>query len=135
MENWHKKRKINSKIDRRISDSDPVLTTSFSEELYAGILSMKKGKVVGLDNIFVEEVKHFGPKAKSWLLQFFNSCLSTQGISKIWSKAKVIALLKPGKGPSSPKSYRLISLLSHLYKLHERLLLFRLIPVAEKISH
>ena len=65
------KKKINSKIDRRISDSDPVLTSSFSEEeLYAGIQSMKKGKAVGLDNIFVEEVKHFGPNAKSWLLQF-----------------------------------------------------------------
>ena len=44
----------------------------------------------------------------------------------------MIALLKPGKDSSSPKSYCPIFLLIHLYKLLERLLLNRLIPVAEK---
>ena len=63
-------KKIKSKIDRRISDSDPVLISSFSEELKAGIQSMKKDKAVGLDNIFVEEVKHFGSNTKSWQLVF-----------------------------------------------------------------
>ena len=97
-------KKINSRIDRRILDSDPVLTSNFSEEeLNASIQSTKKGKAAGLDNIFIEEVNHFGPKAKSWLIQFFNNCHSTQIIPKICRKAKVIAFLKPGKDPSLPK--------------------------------
>jgi len=27
----------------------------------------------GLDNVFVEQLKHFGPRARSWLLQVFKS--------------------------------------------------------------
>jgi len=42
----------------------------------------------------------------------------------------VVALLKPGKDLSQSRSYRPISLLSHLYKLLERL--NRLIPFVEK---
>jgi hypothetical protein len=41
-------------------------------------------------------------------------------------QANVIPILKPGKDPSDPKSYRPISLLNALSKIHERLLLHRL---------
>ena len=47
----------------------------------------------------------------------------TKHIPSIWRKAKVIAIPKPGKEPSSPKSYRPISLLCIPYKLYERLIL------------
>ena len=47
-------------------------------------------------------------------------------IPKIWLRSRVIALLKPGKDPALAKSYRPISLLSHSFKLMERLLLNRL---------
>ena len=56
-------------------------------------------------------------------------CRRSHGFSKIWKKPQIIDLLKPGKDPSVPKSYRKISLLSHTYKLFERLLLNRLAPV------
>ena len=53
----------------------------------------------------------------------------------IWRKAKVIAIPKPGKDPSSPKSYRPISLLCITYKIYERLILTRISPlVDEKLS-
>ena len=41
-------------------------------------------------------------------------------------KKKVVALLKPNKDPTNPKSYRPISLLCTLYKLYERLILNRI---------
>ena len=52
-------------------------------------------------------------------------------ISKIWRKSRVIALPKPGKDLSLPKSFRPISLLCHPYKLFERLLLGKFNPVVE----
>ena len=41
-------------------------------------------------------------------------------------------ILKPGKSPDEPKKYRSISLPSHFYKLFERLILNRLLPILEK---
>ena len=47
----------------------------------------------------------------------------------------MIAIPKPGKDPSSPKSYRPISLLCIPYKLYERLILMRISPlVYEKLT-
>ena len=45
--------------------------------------------------------------------------------------AKVIAILKPGKDSTLPKSYRPISLLCHTYKLFERMILNRLNPLVK----
>ena len=63
-----------------------------------------------------------------WALSLFNVRLP-----RLWRQARVVALLKPGKDPSSPKSFRPISLLCHLYKLCERLILNRLSPVIEHV--
>lgn len=52
----------------------------------------------------------------------------------MWRKSKVIALLKPGKNPDLPSSYRPVSLLCHTYKPYERMLLNRLgPPIDEKL--
>ena len=103
------------------------------EELEKGIASLKPGKAIGLDNISTEQIKNFGPAAKDWLLQLYNHCLATLKLPKIWKKAHVMALLKPEKDPSVPKNYRPISLLSHTYKLFERLILNRIGPVVDDL--
>ena len=54
-------------------------------------------------------------------------------LPRLWRQTRVVALLKPGKDPSSPKSFRPISLLCHLYKLYERLILNRLSPIIEHV--
>ena len=43
----------------------------------------------------------------------------------------MVAILKPGKDTSSPKSFRPISLLCHLYKLFKRLILHRITPTID----
>ena len=44
----------------------------------------------------------------------------------------IIAILKPGKDSAKPKSYRPISLLCHMYKLYERLILNRIAPSVDR---
>ena len=74
----------------------------------------------------------FGKKTRMSPLQLFNNCVTPFTITKIWKTAKVVVLLKPGKDPESPKSYRPISLLCNLYKLYERMILSRIIYTVEK---
>ena len=106
-----------------------ILTKPFTmEELEAGLTIMKLGKAAGPDDILTEMITQLGPAAKQGLLNMYNTCIQTQHIPTIWRKAIIIALLKPGKDPNLPKSYRPISLLCISYKLFERLLLSRLSP-------
>ena len=57
-----------------------------------------------------------------------NVCSAENRIPKLWRQAKIIAILKPGKDSAIPKSYRHISLLCHMYKLYEPLILNRIAP-------
>ena len=81
-------------------------------------------------------LQHLGNKAKPWLLYMLIECTRTKHIPSIWRKAKVIAIQKPVKDPSSPKSYRPISLLRITYTLYERLILMRIYTplVDEKLT-
>ena len=121
------------KVNRKKYNSDPGFKRPLTlEELEAGISTLTPGKAIGLDNIATEQIKNFGPVARKWLLAPYNNCLKTRKLPNIWKKAHVTALLKPGKDPSLPKNYRPISLLSHIYKLFERLILTRVNPVVDE---
>lgn len=99
---------------------DPGFTRPLTmEEMEARISTLKPGKAIGLDHIATEQIKHFGLKAKTWLLQLYNDCVMTPKLPNIWKKAHTIALLKPGKDPFAPENFRPISLFSHPYKLFE----------------
>lgn len=80
-------------------------------ELNETIKMLKNRKAAGLDDICVEQIKEFGPKTKQWILELFNEIKSSYKMPKIWRKAHIIALLKPGKEPTSPKNFRPVSLL------------------------
>lgn len=112
------------KIHRNLEGEALTINAPFTiKDLNEAIHSLKNGKAAGVDDMCVEQIKHFGDKTKRWILQLVNRCYSTKQIPKSWRKSKVIALLKPGKDPSLASSYRPISLLCHLYKLYERLIL------------
>ena len=70
---------------------------------------------------------------KSWLRDFISSCLRRLKIPKIWRRALVVAIPKPGKPVGDPKSYRLISLLCVLYKILERLIYARVEPLTDSL--
>ena len=54
-----------------------------------------------------------------WLLKtvskLFNCCLTNGYFPKVFKNAKVIPILKNGKDPKNPTSYRPISILSKLF--------------------
>jgi len=93
------------------------------KEISAALQKTKPATAPGYDNIHVEFLKNLGPKSRTWLSKFFSRMMATHSIPKIWRKAKVIAVEKPGKDPSLAANYRPISLLSVCYKLLERLTL------------
>ena len=119
-----------------MEESDEEFQPFTIEELQEAMKHLKPGKAAGLDNITAEVILHFGDKAKSWVLALFNNCARTLQIPKLWRRAKVVALLKPGKDAEIPKSYRPISLLCILYKLYERMIMARISPIIvdEKMS-
>ena len=95
-------------------------------ELKTALNKMKSGKAAGFDGIYPEFLKHLGSLALNWILSFFNDILITGHIPTEFRKAKVIAILKPGKPADAASSYRPISLLSVTYKLLERLIYQRI---------
>ena len=101
------------------------------EDLFHGVKALKNNKAAGLDDMLCEQIKHFGEATLRWLLQMMNSILKKHKFPKLWRKSKVIAILKPGKDSTLPKSYRPILLLCHTYKLFERMILNRLNPLIE----
>ena len=79
--------------------------------------------------MFSEFFKNFGSLTRVWLVDFFNDILTSCSIPSIFKRAKVLAVLKPGKDGSEAAHFRPISLLSITYKLLERLILNRIQPV------
>ena len=80
----------------------------------------------------VYQLKNLGPKAHKWLHTMLNTCFIENKIPKIWRQSKIIAILKQGKDSAIPKNYRPISLLCHTYKLYERLILNRVLPLPKQ---
>jgi len=100
-------------------------------EMITAITALKGHKAAGLEDILVEQVKHFGQGALTWLMNMFNHCIASNKIPKAWRIAKISVLLKPGKDPSIPRNYKPISLLCHIFKPFERLILARVAPFVD----
>lgn len=129
------KKQANPKIKREPENEENMLESPFviGEYLSAVNLFMKNGKAAGLDDIRTEQIKHFGPVTNKWVLDLMNNCIEADQIPKTWRKTRVVALLKPGKDPNKAKNFRPISLLCHLYKVLERMILNRIISKVDEI--
>ncbi|KAI5727952.1 hypothetical protein M8J77_009167 [Diaphorina citri] len=115
------------KIERDPSNENNFLANPFTiDELHEAIIKMKENKAPGLDEIRTEQIKRFGPETCKWILTLINECVQQCHIPKVWRKARVSALLKPGKDPTEAKNFRPVSLLCHLYKVMERMILNRI---------
>jgi hypothetical protein len=96
--------------------NDTSLSSNFNlNELES---ALKSGTTAGFDGVFM-------------LISFMNDVLSSARLPKLFKRAKVIAIPKPGKYGSVPAHYRPSSLLSVMYKLLKRLILQRIQPQIE----
>ena len=119
----------------RATTPDAVnISDNFSQrEFAAAFQHLKTGKAPGPDFICSELILHAGAALKYWLRDFISSCLRRLKIPKIWRRALVVAIPKPGKPVGDPKSYRPISLLCVPYKIFERLIYARVEPLIDPL--
>ena len=112
--------KPKSPILKTAKQGDQSLVYLFTEEEYRkGIATLNNNKAAGIDDVLVEQLKHLGPRAHRWLPSMLNKSFTENKSPKVWIKSRIIAILKPWKEASIPKSYIQISLLCHTYKLYD----------------
>ena len=90
------------------------------EETETALKGMKSGKAVGADEIPAEAWKCIGNFGIKILCKLFNSIMNTEQIPSAWRQSILIPMFK-GKGDIQEcKNYRGIKLLSHTFKIWER---------------
>ncbi|GFV64261.1 probable RNA-directed DNA polymerase from transposon X-element [Trichonephila clavipes] len=86
----------------------------------------------GPDGISYELLRHLNEDSLVSLLYLFNRIWREQVYPTQWQEAIVIPILRPGKDPKNPLSYRPIALTSCLCKTLERMVNARLVYQLEK---
>jgi hypothetical protein len=105
--------------------SEPKLTDP--EKVHEAIRGLKIVKAPGPNGTPNRALKHLPKRAVYLLVLIFNAVLCTHHFPPVWKHARVISILKPGKDPVQPTSYRPISLLDTIVKLFEKILLIRIL--------
>ena len=98
------------------------------------VLNHCKNSATGEDLIHYHMIKNLSDINLEYIRSFYNVIFLKHLFPKNWSEALIIPVLKPGKDPLNPKSYRPISLLSCLYKILDTIINNRLIWFLEKNS-
>lgn len=108
--------------------------TPFSiQEIETALKKTKTQKAACFDGIYPEFLKFTGAYTRRWLAEFYSDILEKCHLPKQFKRAKVIALLKPGKEGKEATDFRPVSLLSVTYKILERLVLERIQPTIDKV--
>ena len=102
-------------------NNDSVLNEPFNIAELNTAIDKSKCTTPGKDEISNNIIKHIPLKTKQILLLIFSIIWNTSQFPIKWKEAILIPLLKPGKNPSDPISYRPIALTSSLCKLMERM--------------
>jgi hypothetical protein len=97
------------------------------EEIQDAFRGFKVGKAPGPNGIPNRALKHLPLLAVLLLVQIFNAVLCTHHFPPAGKHSRVISILKPGKDPAQPSSYRPISLLDTISKFYGKNLLTRIL--------
>ena len=81
-----------------------------------------KIQLLGLMQSLTSRIKKCKHQIAEPLKVIFRKSIQTGEIRVDWKLPHVISILKPGAHPSSPASYRQVSLTSHLVKTYERII-------------
>ena len=102
------------------------------EELERVIGETSNNRSPGDDNIPYDVIKQLGPKAKEFILRMYNRVWSGDPIPQQWRTAVIKPLLKEGKDPKSPGSWRPIALTACLGKTLEKIVADRMSAYMEE---
>ena len=121
--------KINDEIESFIAAPIPANNT-FTEPsirlIKYLIIKLKNRKAPGKDRINNTFIKNLPPLANKYIHLIISLCMRNSYFPNQWKYAKVIAIHKPGKDPTTPSIYRPISLLSSISKILERVVLYQI---------
>lgn len=96
------------------------------EELVSILKSLNPRKAPGPDLVSSRLLLQLPGTAVARLFEIINSSINLGYFPRAWKAARVVSILKPGKPPTDPTSYRPISLLNVLAKVLERVIQTRL---------
>ena len=94
-------------------------------EVKNALKKMKNGKAPGVDTIPAELLKNSGEDGVAWLLELIDMLWNGQEPPKDWRRDLICPIYKKGD-KTNCNNYRGISLMSHAYKVYERILENRL---------
>ncbi|GFU27189.1 RNA-directed DNA polymerase from mobile element jockey [Trichonephila clavipes] len=109
--------------ENNFDDSPSIAKPS---EIVQIINNFKIKKAPGREGITNKMCKHFNRSVVFQLTNIINNILTVGYFPKMWKTASVIPILKPGKDPTLPDSFRPISLLPVLSKITEKVIQKRL---------
>lgn len=121
------KKEAEDKFQFAENDSSSMLNEPFGMAELDNAISLAKCTTPGGDGISNAMIKRFPIHIKYVLLDIFNVIWTRSECPLAWGQAVLIPILKPGKSPTDPLSYRPIALTSAFCKLMERMVNKRLL--------
>ena len=133
---WESSPSIDESISTAISQgSEEPYNRDFELfELYAALESLRKKSSPGEDTITYTMIKAFSQETLKELLSIYNQIFSLGDYPSQWKEGLIMPILKPGKPPDNPNSYRPVTMLSCVGKVFERLIKNRLEYIVESKS-
>jgi hypothetical protein len=114
-----------------LTNLNPPLHRFKQTEIQTVINNLSPKTSPGYDLITGKILQELPPVGIKYITQLLNAYLLLGYFPNQWKVAQIILLLKPGKPPNVPTSYRPISHLPTLSKVFEKLLHHRLFPIVE----
>ena len=96
------------------------LKTLTMNELRKMVREMKSSPSAGIDCISMKTLKQIFPAVEAGVLNLINTCFTTGVYPRDLKSAKIIPLLKNGKPPTNPLSYRGVNILSSMAKIIDK---------------
>ena len=110
-----------NKLNKNHSLTKPITLTESAQTL-----NKIKSKATGPSTISTDILKHTPIKTGLHITRLFNASLGTGYFPTQFKLAQIFFIPKPDKDPTSPSSYRPISLLMVLSKIFEKIIAHRL---------
>ena len=111
-----------------------LLFPFFPAKFLAAASSLSSSTATGPSKVAYPMLKHLPRFGMDFLLHIFNLSWSSHSFPSIWKTTSIIPIHKMGKPLNSPASFWLISLISCVLKLFERIILSRLLFFLESNS-